>query len=170
MSKEKARKLEKISFVIVFGCFVCWQLQCFDLYTCNKRTYFDQTVPKPKNCGYEHLRSWHDESLLGEMEAGGGGGGGNLTISCPLSAGRCYFPSTVVGWIMYWYLKKKLFINQLWFLKCWCWHLRDFTHQVVADVTWAELEHSWEYSWVNWFLTILDIWNSYICTAVKKWI
>ena len=29
------------------------------------------------------------------------GGGGYLTISCPLSAGRCYFPSTVVGWIMY---------------------------------------------------------------------
>ena len=130
-----------------------------------------KSFPNPHvNGGYDHLRSWHGESLLGEMEAGGGGGGGNLTISCPLSAGRCYFPSTVVGLIMYWYLKKKLFINQLWFLKCWCWHLRDFTHQVVADVTWAELEHSWEYSWVNWFLTILDIWNSYICTAVKKWI
>ena len=114
--KGKNKKTGKdILCKFFLGCFVCWQLQCFDLYTCNKRTYFDQIVPKPTlNGGYEHLRSWHGESLLGEMEAGGGGGGGNLTIWCPLSAGRCYFLSTVVGWIMYWYLKKKLFVDQLW--------------------------------------------------------
>ena len=119
-----------------------------------------KSFPNPHvNGGYDYFRSWHGESLLAEMEAGGGG---NLTISCPLSAGRCYFASTVVGWIMYRYLKKKLFVDQLWFSKCWCWHLRDFARQVVADVTWAKLEYSCEYSWVNWFLTILDNYMKFI--------